>query len=222
LLVAVPAVVSVDLVVAVSCAGTLAAYQWRVARADDPGLAPNFIEDVRRRWIASVIGERRDILAIQTLRNMLMAANFFASTAFFAAVGMLSFGMATEHVPTVFDRLNFGGSHDHTLFTGKFLLLVVLLFATFFNFALAIRYYNHVGLVLNVPPDDGHTMEDRAGGLLRRGALHYSWGMRGYYYVIPMALWLFGPLWMAAAGRSHQILRNPDRLRPGLREGPLA
>ncbi len=190
------AVPYVDIIVVLSSAATLIAYNWRVSRADDPALAPNFIEEARRLWIASVVEERRDILAVQTLRNMLMAASFFASTAFFAAVGLLSFGMATERIPAVFERLNLWGSLDHTLFTAKLLLLVVVLFATFFNFALAIRYYNHVGLALNVPAAGNDGVADRAGGLLRRGALHYSWGMRGYYYVIPMSLWLFGPLWM--------------------------
>ncbi len=203
----------IDLTVLLFAVVTLVAYQWRVSKADDPGLAPNFIEEVRRRWIVSVIEERRDILAVQTLRNMLMAASFFASTAFFAAVGLLSFGMAADTVPAVFERLNLWGSRDHALFTIKLLLLVVVLFATFFNFALAIRYYNHVGLALNVPTSRGDATADRAGALLRRGALHYSWGMRGYYYVIPMSLWLFGPVWMGLGTLlTLPLLNRHDRL----------
>lgn len=32
--------------------------------------------------------------------------------------------------------------------------------------------------------------------LLDRGALHYAWGLRGYYLAAPLLLWLFGPLWL--------------------------
>ena len=32
--------------------------------------------------------------------------------------------------------------------------------------------------------------------VLNHGALHYTLGMRGFYLSIPIALWLFGPLWM--------------------------
>ncbi len=187
-----------DLVCMGCSALALAAYQVRVSRSSaTPALAPHYIESVRARWVASVVEGQRDILAVQTLRNMLMAASFFASTAFFAAVGLLSFGMNVSDVPPVFERVNFFGSTDQTLFTTKLLLIALVLFGTFFNFALTLRYYNHLGLVLNVPPDTEDDLAARAGALLQRGGLHYSWGMRGYYAVIPMALWLFGPLWMA-------------------------
>jgi len=186
-----------DLVAASCCLVMLSSYQLRVFRlSKNPALAPHYIESIRVRWVASVIEGKRDILAVQTLRNMLMAASFFASTAFFAAVGLLSFGMSAAEVPAVFERVNFLGSTDQTLFTAKLLLIALILFATFFNFALTIRYYNHLGLVLNVPPESDDLLL-KAGALLRRGGLHYSWGMRGYYAVIPAALWLFGPIWMA-------------------------
>lgn len=32
--------------------------------------------------------------------------------------------------------------------------------------------------------------------ILDRGGLHYTLGMRGYYLTIPLALWLFGLLWL--------------------------
>lgn len=32
--------------------------------------------------------------------------------------------------------------------------------------------------------------------ILKRGANHYTLGMRGYYFSIPLSLWLFGSLWL--------------------------
>ena len=79
----------------------------------------------------------------------------------------------------------------------KILALVVNFFVTFFNFSLAIRYFNHVTFLINIPPaTDSVVTPDSVARTLNRGALHYTFGMRGYYLAIPLTLWLFGPLWM--------------------------
>ncbi len=50
----------------------------------------------RQSWVAMVIQERRDILAIQTLRNWIMAASFLASTAILVSLGWLNLAVAPE------------------------------------------------------------------------------------------------------------------------------
>ena len=42
--------------------------------------------------------ERRDVLAVQTLRNWIMAASFLASTAILIGLGLLSLLFKPEHV----------------------------------------------------------------------------------------------------------------------------
>jgi len=32
--------------------------------------------------------------------------------------------------------------------------------------------------------------------VLDHAALHYTFGMRGFYLSVPMTLWFFGPIWM--------------------------
>ena len=34
--------------------------------------------------------------------------------------------------------------------------------------------------------------------VVNHGALHYTIGMRGFFLSVPLALWLFGPIWMLA------------------------
>jgi uncharacterized membrane protein len=64
---------------------------------------------------------------------------------------------------------------------------------------LAVRYYNHTGFMINLPVDDNSGIRvDDVIEILNRGGSHYTLGMRGYYLAIPMALWLFGPLWLLA------------------------
>lgn len=150
---------------------------------------------LRQRWVASIIAERRDILAVQTMRNWTMAASLLSSTAILLAAGIGSFLLTADRLPVLADRLNyFGSAGEHLLAVKLMVLLAVLIFA-FVNFTLAIRYFNHVSLDINAPaPEiDVTTIATR---LLGRAMLHYTLGMRGFYFFIPAALWLFGPTWM--------------------------
>ena len=151
----------------------------------------------RQMWVKGVIREKRDIMAVQTLRNQVMAATFLASTAILISLG--SFSAAFR--PGVFDGISHGlnllGTKTETLWMFKLMLLGILFFITFFNFTLSIRYYNHAGFMINsVEHNDATVSENAVTKVLNHGALHYTMGMRGFYLSVPMALWLFGPVWM--------------------------
>ena len=69
----------------------------------------------RREWVRSVIEERRDILAVQTLRNWSTAASFLATTAILIATGVLHFLVSVPQQPEMLNQLNFLGSSSPTL-----------------------------------------------------------------------------------------------------------
>lgn len=151
----------------------------------------------RREWVQSVMQDRRDILAVQTLRNWSTAASFLATTTILIATGALHFLTTIPQQPELLHNLNFLGSTSPTMTTVKLFSIVAALLIAFLNFAVAIRYYNHVSIDINVPQsehggDDLTTVQK----ILDRGSLHYTVGMRCFYLTIPLALWLFGPLWL--------------------------
>ena len=41
---------------------------------------------------------------------------------------------------------------------------------------------------------------------LERGAFHYMIGIRSYYLAMPLALWFFGPSWMALGTASLLVI----------------
>lgn len=182
---------------AIAC---LAGYQIKYVRDSRrrPDSTPFGLGAISRRlWVESVMAERRDVLAVQTLRNWTMGATLFASTAFVVSVGLISFVLAASDVPEFVHRLNFLGATSQHMIVIKVLILLVNFFAAFFNFTQAIRYFNHVGLDINVPQTASATISPAVvARLLDRGALHYAWGLRGYYLAAPLLLWLFGPLWL--------------------------
>ncbi len=151
----------------------------------------------RQAWVQMVVTERRDILAVQTLRNWSTAASFLATTAILIATGGLHFVVTIPQQPDLLHELNFLGSTSPTLVSAKLFVIVGTMLVAFFNFAVAIRYYNHVSIEINVPesPDEQNAVA-AIQRMMARGGLHYTVGMRCYYLVIPLSLWLFGPVWL--------------------------
>ena len=142
---------------------------------------------------------QRDILAIQTLRNWTMAASFLASTAILIALALLNIVLTTTHpTDTLMQVFSFLGKRIESLHQIKLLILSVDFFFTFFNFTMAIRYYNHLGFMINAPQESASSTQASVVETIQYGAAHYTLGMRGYYLSVPLALWLFGPGWLLA------------------------
>lgn len=151
----------------------------------------------RRVWVMSMMDGKKDILAIQTLRNWVMAATFLASTAILISLGLVASAFRSDITEVAINSLNLFGHPNKTLWILKLLALAGLFFYAFFNFTLAIRYYNHTGLLINVPSElEPSATVDTVTTALNHGALHYTLGMRGFYLAVPMGLWLFGTIWM--------------------------
>ena len=152
---------------------------------------------LRLMWVETIMRERRDILAVQTLRNWTMASSFLASTAILIGLGLLSLWFRPEYThelpfefSQVFTRLR-------TLFAVKLMLLIVDFFFAFYSFCLSIRYLNHINFMINVPLEcDPAISVDYVAHTLDRGIMHYTLGMRAYYLAVIFTLWLFGPQWM--------------------------
>ena len=154
---------------------------------------------MRQQWVMTIMEERRDILAIQTLRNWVMASSFLASTAILIALGILNAAVRPDGFVDITHALNLVGTRSEALWVLKLMLLVVDFFLAFFNFTLAIRYFNHAGFGVGLPDKhEGVASHEFVTEVINHGSFHYTIGMRSYYLAIPLALWIFGPTWMLA------------------------
>lgn len=152
---------------------------------------------VRLKWVQTVMEERRDILAVQTLRNWSMAATFLASTAIIISLGSLSIALTTDRLTDASLAFNFIGEQSKKLWAIKLLLISVNFFIAFFNFMLAVRYYNHVPFLITIAPEkDPSITPEVTTQVVNRAAKYNALGMRGYYFSIPLTMWLLGPSWM--------------------------
>lgn len=172
---------------------------YRQVRANPLATAIGLTNHARRAWVQAIIDNKRDILAVQTLRNWVMASTFLASTAILISLGLVASAFRTEITSSATLTLNIFGHPSETLWVIKLFVLSALFFYAFFNFTLSIRYYNHASLLINAPQDlEPASNVEMVASILNHGALHYTLGMRGFYLAIPLGLWLFGPFWMLA------------------------
>ncbi|HIO91609.1 MAG TPA: DUF599 domain-containing protein [Leucothrix mucor] len=154
----------------------------------------------RAAWTISVMKNNLDILAVQTLRNWSMSATFLASTGSLLALAILNFLLDPESLATIALRHNTFGLSDEVqieFFRAKLLLLMIIMFFSFFNFTLSIRYYNKAGFILCIREENiikNH--QEYAVRTVSNGALHYMLGMRSYYLTVPLVLWLLGNAWL--------------------------
>lgn len=181
----------------------LIAYQGylRYRLGKDPSYTVQRVNNlVRTAWVQEVMRRREGVLAVQTLRNSMMAAVFLASTAVLMIIGVLTLSEQGDKLRTTWQALDVFGAASSRLWLTKMLLLLIDLLFAFFSFAMAIRLFHHVGYMINAPQNEGLVAANPAhvSAHLNRAGHFYSIGMRAYYYTVPLLLWLFGPHFMLA------------------------
>ncbi len=150
---------------------------------------------LRRVWVAEVMGGNKSVLAIQTFRNWIMSASFMASTAVLLSLAMLHASAQADESLNFFKSLTIFHFQDGLSWQLKWLVLAVDFFFAFFNFSLAIRYYNHASFMITLKEHaDPDAAPQAVAHTLNLGAVHNTLGMRGYYLSVPFTLWLISPI----------------------------
>jgi len=194
-----------DLLALCISAALMAVYHAWLARkvVKNPAYTVQAVNRIARAaWVESIMrGDGKEVLAVQTLRNSTMAATFLASTAVLLIIGVLTLSGQADKMESTWHSLNVLGGRHSELWMAKLLVMLLDLFAAFFSFTMAVRVFNHVGYLVNVPEDlrHGAITPAHVAVHLNRAGKFYSYGMRAYYFVVPLVFWLFGPHFLLLA-----------------------
>ena len=157
---------------------------------------------IRRVWMTAMTHREVRLVDSQLMGHSINTASFFASTnlLLIAAVASVLFGgeaalqgfaaVGAEAVPM-------------KLMEAKMALVLVCLARGFLDFIWSIRQLNYALALIGAAPE-AHTEADRvalgeaATGLMNPALAAFSQGVRGYYFALAAAAWLFGPLWLCA------------------------
>ena len=156
-------------------------YLYRKIHDDPMSTSMGLARRTRVLWVHAIMDGQKDILAIQTLRNWTMAATFLASAAILIGLGIFNLALTADKQGELSLLIGPLGSGHPGLWLGKLVLLGIDFLFAFFNFTLAVRYYNHTGFMINLPCNDSTeiSVEDVI-EILERGGTHYTLGMRAY------------------------------------------
>jgi len=186
------------LAIIVSAALFISYYLFLMARVRrNPDFTIHAInQKARMLWVEAVMRDRtKDIMAVQALRNYVMAATFKASSAILLIIGTLTLSGQAESLARTWHALNIGGSQAPELWIVKILCLLSALIVAFFAFAMTIRVLNHVVFMVSLPAADaqGPLAPEWVAQRLNQAGAFYTIGMRAYFVTVPLAFWLFGP-----------------------------
>jgi uncharacterized membrane protein len=173
---------------------------WRTRRYPASS-AQDVMLAARAAWVGSVMRDRRDILAVQTLRNSTMSASFMASTAVLLIIGVLTLSAQGDKLSGTWHALNFLGHASAEMWMFKLLMMLFDLLFAFFSFAMSVRIFHHIGYLINVPLEKGVEAGQirKVEAQLNRAGTYYRIGMRAYYFTVPLLFWLFGPILLLGA-----------------------
>lgn len=156
---------------------------------------------VRRVWMTAMTHREIRLVDSQLLGHSINSGGFFASTnlLLIAAVASVLFGgdQALQGVAAI------GAEPAPTrLLEAKLALVLVCLARGLLDFIWSIRQLNYTLALVGAAPEvhteaDRVALGDAAANLLNPALSAFSQGVRGYYFALAAAAWLFGPLWLA-------------------------
>ncbi|KAK4362827.1 hypothetical protein RND71_018068 [Anisodus tanguticus] len=154
----------------------------------------------RHFWVRAMMEDlsKNGVLAVQTLRNNIMASTLLASTAIMLSslIAVLMTGGSKGGRSISFHI--FGDKSELCLSIKFFSILVCFMVAFLFNVQ-SIRYYSHASILINVPYKKLDTSRHcvtaaYVGRTVNRGSYFWSLGLRAFYFSFPLFLWIFGPI----------------------------
>jgi len=135
---------------------------YHKTRNDPLSTALGLARRTRALWVQTIMKGGKDILAVQTLRNWTMAATFLASAAILIGLGIFNLAVTADKQGELSHLIAPFSSAHPGLWLVKLIILGADFLFAFFNFTLAVRYYNHTGFMINLPVDSSMeiTVED--------------------------------------------------------------
>lgn len=160
--------------------------------------------EVRRAWMRNMVARDNRFMDVQLLGHALNSASFFASSNLIliaATAGALFGGEAAFRTASSLEVLR---TSSRILFEFQLAMVIITLARGLLDFIWAIRQINYCLAAMGAAPlaADEATQQryaDISARLLNPALSTFSAGVRGYYFALAAAAWLFGPISLIVA-----------------------
>ncbi|XP_058068403.1 uncharacterized protein LOC131217481 [Magnolia sinica] len=150
----------------------------------------------RRLWVVAIMKDvdKKNILAVQTLRNTIMGSTLMATTSILLCTGLAAVISSTYSIKKPLNDSVFG-AHGEFMLALKYASLLLIYLFSFLCHTLSIRFINQVNYLINTPLDPTSIVTlDYVCDLLDKGFVLNTVGNRLFYVGLPLLLWIFGPV----------------------------
>ena len=149
-------------------------------------------------WMRMQDNEKKNILAVQSLRNAIMGSTLMATTSILLSTGLAAILSSTYSVKKPMGDTIFG-AHGEFMMALKYVTLLLAFIFAFLCYSLSIRFINQANILINIPfsndDDDNRLLSpEYVSDLLEKGFVLNTVGNRIFYAALPLLLWLFGPV----------------------------
>ncbi|KAH7664749.1 Cytochrome b/b6-like domain-containing protein [Dioscorea alata] len=189
------------------------AWLWHKVRSQPLDTIIGINSAGRRLWVLAMFkdNEKKNILAVQTIRNAIMGSTLMATTSILLSSGLAAIISSTYSVKQPIGDSVYG-AHGEVVVAMKYVVLLLFFLLAFLCYSLSIRFMNQVNFLINVPLGDMCPVStEYVTELLERGFMLNTMGNRLFYAAMPLLLWIFGPvLVFLSSATMVPILYNLD------------
>ncbi len=169
-------------------------YEWRARRLRSVNSLSGLMDQMRTQWMRTMLGRSPRIMDAQLQSALLAGVGFFASTTIVAIGGLLAMIGNIERLSEVLEGM---GLSSGIPWTYKLVAIAMVFVYAFFQFAWAYRLFNYLVIMMGaqpdpIPKDQLDTIANRLGRMHAVAALHFSSGLRAFYFAIALISWLAG------------------------------
>ncbi len=159
------------------------------------------IQSVRQAWIETYGMGANPILVVQTFRNKIMISSFMASTSIILVIGGFNFIFGLDLGKIEAEKIFLLANRNPDLEMLRVMLIIVMLLYSFFHFLWHTRELHNMSLIINVPAERLQEVTplmpaEFLAKMYVNSGIHFTLGIRGYYFMIPLLLWMFHPVLM--------------------------
>lgn len=147
----------------------------------------------RALWCETVIRERRDLLAIQTIRNSMMASSLLASTSLSLSAVVAAYVVQSVG-PDGEDGIDWLGC-SFIKPIHKFFGVTLFFTFSFYCFIQCVRSSAHASFMISMAPNPQHpefVWDPKR--VIERGANFHTIATRLFYFAFLLMVWIFGPV----------------------------
>ncbi len=152
-------------------------------------------------WMYGVIKKTNRVGEAALIANLERNIAFFASTTLLVLAGVLTLFSRTEQLQEVFHAIPYAALSDIAMYQLKLSILALIFIVSFFKFTWSMRQYGFLNVMVGAAPiDESGLNEDLRAYARQMAKVHdqaahsYNYGLRAYYFSIPVMCWFYHPL----------------------------